>query len=456
MQHVATKTAQFATQITAATALGRPIPINVKRHGRKGPVKFKATTSNLALAAAIDALAVAIAVEEPLAKAHTAAELSGDARAEEAADRKWQRQRRLVDRAAEAMLAVPVDNAADALVQQNAYRWSYKERGCLDIWDQQEAEASLAAATRALQKLAAPVTSAPPPTPIGDIAARNYIAAKQDEAHLAHDGGSTEDQNLAHERMTAAATAMLSTQPADLQGVAARLGYIVSQGFLHRAGDWDCPRCEKREEIVPPTDDEFVASGEGDNGGADALFRALAFLHQGVERLAAQQPTAAAKAWYAARADYLAARAASDAADDDRSDQTLDDVAEAMERWETMPPPTLAAMVEVMLASLDFNGMAWVYQKTSQPDAWRDLLDAGDTHEIFAARYTLHAMRLTGIDHPARAVVPTAGYRAPFDEAAHESGPEMEAAWRAHHAQWADVRSGPAAVYGAEYLIAAE
>lgn len=124
--------------------------------------------------------------------------------------------------------------------------------------------------------------------------------------------------------------------------------------------------------------------------------------------------TPAAEAWYAARARYHAAQAASDAyhapgadeADPEGSDRALDEVSTAMERWEILPPPSWDALVEVMLASLDFNALDPVYGTTNDPAAWRDLLDSGDTHEIFAARFTLHALRLTGQAHPALEVAP--------------------------------------------------
>lgn len=329
MEHVSISTNDLK-QIDSATVLKCPVAITVERYGRRGPVKFAAGTRNPALAAAIDALAAAITAEASLAKAHTAAEENGDAKVEAAAERKWLRQRRAVDQAAAAVLTVPVDNAADALVKQDAYRWSYKERGIRDIWDEAEAEACLAAATRDLKALAA-----------------------------------TQNNEIAVER-----------------------------------------------------------------------------------------------AWTSAREAYRAACAARDALPSDVSgadyERALDAVAEAMERWETMAPPTLAAMTEVMLASLDFNGWGWKFQKTTEPDAWRDLLDGGDPYQIFAARYTLHALRLAGVDHPARSVVPTSGYRAPFDEMTPDCGPEMEAAWREHHDHARSVFCGPAAVYGAEYLIAAE
>lgn len=155
-------------------------------------------------------------------------------------------------------------------------------------------------------------------------------------------------------------------------------------------------------------------------------------------------PTAGpmAAAWNRAKTAYIAASAASDVyhikahdqADGEGSDASLDAKAAAMEAWEAIPPPSIEALAEVMLASLDFNGWEWNYQRSDSDASWRDLLDGGDTHEIFAARYTLHALRLCAADHPALSVVTMEGLFEPFD---HNMAGEMirEEDWRSHHAQ---------------------
>lgn len=124
-----------------------------------------------------------------------------------------------------------------------------------------------------------------------------------------------------------------------------------------------------------------------------------------------------ARSWYAARDAYFAAQAASDAfhdaeldrADPSGSDAALDAVAAAMERWESLPPPSLEALAEVMLASLRFNGFSEVRQTDHLAKGFRDLLDGSMTHEIFAARFTLHALRLAGQAPELLTVVPIAG-----------------------------------------------
>lgn len=141
----------------------------------------------------------------------------------------------------------------------------------------------------------------------------------------------------------------------------------------------------------------------------------------------------AARAWYAARDRYFAAQAASDAwtsekdaADPEGSDAALDTVAEAMERWESLPPPSLESLVEIMLASINFNATTSLYQTADRWQTFRDLLDGGDTPEIFMARYTLHALRLVGEPSDLLTVVPIAGLNPSIEV-------DSEEAWLAAH-----------------------
>lgn len=118
-----------------------------------------------------------------------------------------------------------------------------------------------------------------------DTALAEYVAAKNLDAHLAHHGGVGDGDH--GDQLAEAEDALLSTAPADLSGVSARLGAIISLGWLHTHGDWDCPLCpEKRAKtlatITPPEAGELFDDAEGRD---DALFRALAFLHQGIDGL---------------------------------------------------------------------------------------------------------------------------------------------------------------------------
>jgi len=153
----------------------------------------------------------------------------------------------------------------------------------------------------------------------------------------------------------------------------------------------------------------------------------FAHIRADVRRLIGRPPLAdtsgpAAKAWHAARDRYFETRKMAEAIpiDDERGDASLQVVADAMERWESLAPPSIDALAEVMLASLDFNGTCRTWQKTSQAATFRDLLDGGDTHEIFAARFTLHVLRLASADHPALAAAPIAGLYPPTEAESEE------------------------------------
>ncbi len=127
-----------------------------------------------------------------------------------------------------------------------------------------------------------------------DTALADYVAAKNLDAHLAHHGGVGDGEH--GDQLAEAEDALLSTAPTDLSGVSARLGAIISLGWLHTHGDWDCPLCpEKRAKtlatITPPEAGELFDDAEGRD---DALFRALAFLHQGIDRLPGAAATASA------------------------------------------------------------------------------------------------------------------------------------------------------------------
>lgn len=204
--------------------------------------------------------------------------------AEAAAHSRWMAAYRRAERAGLAVLRTPISSAAEVAAKRKIIR-EYFDHFVGDD----------ATVIKALLDAALPPSapSEPPPTSGGgDPAADAYVEARASASAYAHHGEAYAPADDAEER---AADALLSTAPTSLRGIAIRLGYVVSQAFIHTAGDWDCPACyAKRLAVVPPTDGEFCGCGEGQNGGADALFRGLAFLHQGVERLAgiAQPPVA--------------------------------------------------------------------------------------------------------------------------------------------------------------------
>jgi hypothetical protein len=144
-------------------------------------------------------------------------------------------------------------------------------------------------------------------------------------------------------------------------------------------------------------------------------------------------------AWETARANYLAARAVQDALPDPATGEEeeankpiYDAVYDTMEAWEATPPPTIQALAEIMQVSLDFNGLQWVWETADQPNAMRALLDSGDTHQIYAARFYMHVLRLAGIDSRALQTPPMAciypSYNADMEN-------NTEAAWRQFYAE---------------------
>lgn len=178
-----------ASAVAQTCAQPETFNINAKRQTRCCKVPLKGVTRNAKLAAAIDAMIAACEIADPLADAHTAAENALAALADEAsdeqadkaraaerrADERWQRAYRAAERAGLAVLRIEVDTAEDALLQTNAYAWSYERRGVMDLWAE-DLRAPLASAMRALKILArqpAPLSPVQPepnsPTPADDV-----------------------------------------------------------------------------------------------------------------------------------------------------------------------------------------------------------------------------------------------------------------------------------------------
>lgn len=143
-----------------------------------------------------------------------------------------------------------------------------------------------------------------------------------------------------------------------------------------------------------------------------------------------------ASTWYAAREAFLAAKAAAEAVPDDApasiENAAFTAASEALERWESLPPPNLSALTEVWKASLEFVGLDYGFHSLSDPRTARDFLDSGDTHQIAAFRYLIHALRLAGADDPLLAAAPVAGLYPAFVDTHLEAGRTF-AAWEAHH-----------------------
>jgi hypothetical protein len=265
------------------------------------------------------------------------------------------------------------------------------------------------------------------PAAAGDPAAAEYRAARL--AYEVYANGLDATKGMGDEDpgeiADLAAEAMLRTPPVDLSGVATRLGYIVSNAFLNRAGDWDLPLSAGRRELVaPPTDAELCAAGEGQNGGADALFRALANLHLQIEGRAGPPDTpdrAVFLAWEAEAArlydEFEAADTRAKTPEDEARVERLYDAACSLLRQILETPgsgPTVAAVklramlhpdvgvarllsqmgagdaqgvytaLEAITGSAPFNPVAWIKEYEADGGKVRRVrLDAGG-HERFA------------------------------------------------------------------------
>lgn len=353
------KAASAAAQ-TRASSEDEIFKINIKRRMRGCKVPLRAVTRNAALAAAIETMAAASEVADPLADAHTATEdalaaLTPEAPAKQAAEAhnaerkaeaRWKRAYRAAERAGQAILRVEVDTAEDAVLQGKAYAWCFERHGVADLMED-DLRLPLASATRALKALARQPSPPPPPVQPApeDPTVTAYQAARRQQAEYGHgldpSGGLGDEYDVDE---CPAADDMLRTPPANVAGIAVRLGRIVSEAFIHRAGEWDCPVCAPgcREDVSAPTHSELCGAAEGHNGGADALFRALAFLHLGAERLAQAEPPKPASdaqaAWDAALASWADARAIYDAHEE-----------ASMATWRALAEAAPAEIVETSL-----------------------------------------------------------------------------------------------------------
>lgn len=165
---------------------------------------------------------------------------------------------------------------------------------------------------------------------------------------------------------------------------------------------------------------------------------ALDALSDDIRSLMSPPPaTPLAIAWSEARDAFYAADAANRAVPDGASDavelEAHRAVWDALDRWESLPPPSLEALVEVWRASLTFDGRDLEIQSVDDVRTLRDFLDGGDKFECMAARYLQHAMRLVGM-HDAEwlATPPITGLYEPFEAPDCVGG--IRAAYEQHHA----------------------
>lgn len=279
-----------------APAVPRPVP----------PLLTGVSGASEATLAAVEALEAVMLERFCRGYLHTCAELDHGIShpASEAANQEFLAYQDIEEAAALSLLDASVNDPADRMARLTAFlrnRALYFSRSrewrvfsleeCADMLDEEE----LAPAFKYLLGTnAAPAPHLPSGDELfPDKAAADYVNAKLYRAQ--HAGGTSREADAAYDeaynRAQAAGTLMMATAPLSIAGIATRLGYIISEGFCHRASLWDDPVAPEREPIFPPTDAELVACGEGQNGGADALFRALACLHLGVERLAQREAT---------------------------------------------------------------------------------------------------------------------------------------------------------------------
>ncbi|MBL8773902.1 MAG: hypothetical protein JNK30_21120 [Phenylobacterium sp.] len=234
----------------------------------------------------------------------------------------------------------------------------------------------------------------------------------------------------AGDRVTEASLALLRAETSGADATARLTVYIREREmFATPVAQWR-PRSahdaiQRLTERMPGCDEDL----------APALQFALKHLPSAVYDL---KTAAAADRWKAARDRYLAAKAAHDAQTEDPGDEDplFNELCNALEGWEQIPPPSVEAMAEVMRASLEFM-LPHSWSTPDCPRTMRDLLDGGDRGEEFAARYYLHALRLAGSQSQALITPPVGGLFPAFRAADHthpDAQPgEMHKAWKEHH-----------------------
>lgn len=117
--------------------------------------------------------------------------------------------------------------------------------------------------------------------------------------------------------------------------------------------------------------------------------------------------------------------------DEEQNDALGEALADAQERWESITPPSLEALVEVLSFSLSHSGpLGYQFQSSDCPRSMRDLLDSGDGGSIIAARVYMHLLRMTASTSPALQTPPIAGLYPAFSAAGHDN---VQAAWKHHH-----------------------
>jgi hypothetical protein len=244
-----------------------------------------------------------------------------------------------------------------------------------------------------------PVSPASPAPTASDPTAEAYRTARRQMGEYAHGVG------VAQEDVDdfPVADAMLTTQPVDIAGVATRLGRILSEAFVNSAGDWDCPHCvAKRQAITPATSKELCGAGEGDNGGGDALFRALANLHLQVEALAqqGQRAVSLSQGCLEAREAFLTAQASYNAMEDQESvegNQAFLDLTRAELTYAQTPPADIHQLRTQMTDVINFDGLPGSDGDVEDAASIQELLDDDEAPINYLAIAYQHISRLTGV-----------------------------------------------------------
>lgn len=199
--------------------------------------------------------------------------------------------RRARDAACEALLSIEAGPASDELLKIRTLLEAYgahitRAGGVANFDDILDEHPRMASRIIKLMLDGWRHVSAIQPASASDVALAEYTAVKSLDSHLAHHG---DVGACCHgDRLSEAEDALLSTAPTGLSGISARLGAIIGFAWSGPHGDWDCPLCpEKRAKtlaaISPPKAGDLYNAEDDDRD--DALFRALAFLHQGIDRL---------------------------------------------------------------------------------------------------------------------------------------------------------------------------
>lgn len=275
--------------------------------------------------------------------------------------------------------------------------------------------------------------------PVSAIAAEIEAAI---DVELANDDLSAEALRKSHGVILGLEERTAALQASSMEGAAVQLAFAMHQAELIRGnpdqedrdryhGAYEKLMMSAMRVLAPHISPEMWSNYVGGQhpGPLDSIVTPLADSSGQVDR----ENALAIYEWNKARETTHAAFVAHAASE---SDEDFDALCSAQEHWESLTPPSLEALTEVMGYSLvHFGPLAWTWSSADCPRSIRDLLDGGNPGEIIAARAYMHLLRMTGSKSPALLTPPISGLFPAFDptDVADDATGDMERAWKAHH-----------------------